>query len=1139
MLGGYGRWKGRKHRLACLESAICEEERRLPGVDHVRESLRQQEDDIVEKVQEKWKVGGDGSSSGRGGKVGLGSVATDAAGTERTGLAVEKSQLGDSTCREFRDSSLDYKSPVEGEAITPISVYGGGSLTLATIKREQLLLDAVEGRRINLSPLFDRAGASHPSPPPSPSGRKHTIYDILWKSKVESSEPDFVSALWTLEARRRSLPSNIEGPGPAKKGHNISKTVPTNCSNTLRSRREKLAVNWLLALSNNVTCTRLSVHVSPPKLALQKPANINNYGSVVSRFQNIQDSPYFHSLLFIPDPVWAWSGKVDLGMTWDGGPSRHETCLPDSLPSSRLRSGGIGGINTKSIRIWAELSPRIRVLQPLTPTTPPGPAPSTPPPLTHHHRLAPATTLTTSQSQPIYVPGKYSPSSCLSDKEEDEIYGFAGYGVYGKHMLQRQQQQAKLVIAPRHNYQNCLSPRSAYFYEFPPNERPGKKKTSFSRFLRHLKTHRKDKSISPRHPSSRVGTPEALDPPTVLPPMDYDRLMFLQKAPGSGANFEETIHRLKVQEALKKKEKFDREHEEEILLHKKQILRDIRQGLLQLSRGVSDDTYMYDDEMQRLGQHWYDEPPYESDPEDFLMADTSNHSRVCFTLNVRNESRSGESGVISLRSAGDISLPHHQRRASAMMSNAPQTILPLMHMQARNNRESGDYATSDVQSVCSQMSSLSMETSRSEQLEPDMYHRIRAFNGVESAVSPGHSSDYAGQEELVTLHSSCGNTSLAHRVRGLKGDNSVGTMKKPQSSGHRNAALHHSSAESLPSGSSLQALVPPSSNHSSEDSTTPMDDSVRGPMLARARALVDYTPSPYDDDALKFKKGDIIEVLSMSKSGLWRGRIKVRDGRWREGQFKFINVELIPEVVRHKPRHRPHTMEQMLRTIQMEEHMSLFVLNGYEDLEAFSEIREKDLDYLGMTDPQHRAKILAAVQVLNEYESPDEGRSSTDDEAAARLRENAAANNLGGETPTANCTVSGSSIQLHAAANCSPSNTLADGFLPNIPAAHNRSNKNSIEMNVFNDKGTTEPITEKVGVVKYIATELNCEAGNPSQSRNCSNLSEKSSDSGVSSSSLSSTNHNIIRQKHQRRAANKPVLIESPTRCYFLNDRKD
>lgn len=49
--------------------------------------------------------------------------------------------------------------------------------------------------------------------------------------------------------------------------------------------------------------------------------------------------------------------------------------------------------------------------------------------------------------------------------------------------------------------------------------------------------------------------------------------------------------------------------------------------------------------------------------------------------------------------------------------------------------------------------------------------------------------------------------------------------------------------------------------------------------------------------------------------------------------------------------------------------MSLFVLNGYEDLESFCEIQEKDLDYLGLTDPEHRAKILAAVQVLQDFES--------------------------------------------------------------------------------------------------------------------------------------------------------------------------
>lgn len=40
---------------------------------------------------------------------------------------------------------------------------------------------------------------------------------------------------------------------------------------------------------------------------------------------------------------------------------------------------------------------------------------------------------------------------------------------------------------------------------------------------------------------------------------------------------------------------------------------------------LTDDTYMYDDAARGAlgGQyqgHWYDEPPYESDPDDFLMS---------------------------------------------------------------------------------------------------------------------------------------------------------------------------------------------------------------------------------------------------------------------------------------------------------------------------------------------------------------------------------------------------------------------------------------------------------------------------------------------------------------------------------------
>lgn len=44
----------------------------------------------------------------------------------------------------------------------------------------------------------------------------------------------------------------------------------------------------------------------------------------------------------------------------------------------------------------------------------------------------------------IYFLILFQPSSCLTDKEEDEIYGF-GYGVFGRHMAARQQQQRAIV----------------------------------------------------------------------------------------------------------------------------------------------------------------------------------------------------------------------------------------------------------------------------------------------------------------------------------------------------------------------------------------------------------------------------------------------------------------------------------------------------------------------------------------------------------------------------------------------------------------------------------------------------------------------------------------------------------------------
>lgn len=47
---------------------------------------------------------------------------------------------------------------------------------------------------------------------------------------------------------------------------------------------------------------------------------------------------------------------------------------------------------------------------------------------------------------------------------------------------------------------------------------------------------------------------------------------------------------------------------------------------------------------------------------------------------------------------------------------------------------------------------------------------------------------------------------------------------------------------------------------------------------------------------------------------------------------------------------------------------SVFVMNGYEDLELFKELEESDLDFLGIKNPEMRAKILAAVGILLDYD---------------------------------------------------------------------------------------------------------------------------------------------------------------------------
>ncbi|XP_041675138.1 uncharacterized protein LOC108115595 isoform X6 [Drosophila eugracilis] len=689
--------------------------------------------------------------------------------------------------------------------------------------------------------------------------------------------------------------------------------------------------------------------------------------------------------------------------------------------------------------------------------------------------------LPNSHSQPIYVPGKYSPSSCLSDKEEDEIYGF-GYGVFAprvgrggltqqqqllqqqtlqtqqsiqqQQLQQQQQQQQQLPIVPgqqqqpgngSHQHQtlppnvahlnfvqqNCLSPRSAYFYEFPPTAegRETKKRTTLARLLKGLKTvNRRDRNNQQNAAQARAAN---------------DRLRHFQMinggAGGQQHSFEETIHRLKVQEAMRKKEKFQREHEE--------ILRDIRQGLLQMSRGEGrmDDTYMYDEALRTgagMGIAGLGMP--------IGMAGNGGGGGGAAHYaggRVRFSNNRESTGVISLRSAGDISLPQRgpPRRGLIVPQQPPNppTIIPLTHARS-HDRESGDYAgsISDLQSVTSRLSAVSIGTNNC----TARYRTLSGGIGESPSLSPSPSSDYEdigvtrghgclppsllaakakkngmphGKANTIcqkaTVHHSGEMRSSAKEIGAFNenGRNFVATkdtsrdFSNSQDNTDRGSmsdqafACSASSVESLPSasGSSTQALVRPGSPHSSisaEDRTS------MASCICKAKALVDSLPNPYDKEALKFKKGELIDVLSMNASGIWKGRC-----HGRVGHFKFINVEVLPEQRMKNSNSKtlatgsrmanpgngshnggPCSVEDLLIRIGLKEYTSVFVLNGYEDLELFKELEPADLDYLGILNQEHRAKLLTAVQLLHDIESTNFARTGSDVDIAGSSSEN-------------------------------------------------------------------------------------------------------------------------------------------------------
>ncbi|KAM4621551.1 SAM and SH3 domain-containing protein 3 [Polymixia lowei] len=214
------------------------------------------------------------------------------------------------------------------------------------------------------------------------------------------------------------------------------------------------------------------------------------------------------------------------------------------------------------------------------------------------------------------------------------------------------------------------------------------------------------------------------------------------------------------------------------------------------------------------------------------------------------------------------------------------------------------------------------------------------------------------------------------------------------SPGQRTSVCSTGSEDTMPSLVTRQ--LSGSGDRQSLDSGYSQRDSMRldenglpysGPFCGRAVVHTDFTPSPYDVESLKLQKGDIIQIIEKPPVGTWTGKLNNK-----VGSFKFIYVNILPDQsppVRRKRCHsktlraiaRPQTLEEVLDNIGLNELSSLLSMHGFQSLEDFGGLKESHLNELNITDPEQRAKILTATELLRDSgddSDPDEEDTSED-----------------------------------------------------------------------------------------------------------------------------------------------------------------
>ncbi|KAM6222077.1 SAM domain-containing protein SAMSN-1 isoform 1-T1 [Rhynchocyon petersi] len=186
------------------------------------------------------------------------------------------------------------------------------------------------------------------------------------------------------------------------------------------------------------------------------------------------------------------------------------------------------------------------------------------------------------------------------------------------------------------------------------------------------------------------------------------------------------------------------------------------------------------------------------------------------------------------------------------------------------------------------------------------------------------------------------------------------------------------SMDSLYSGQSSSSGITSCSDGTSNRDSFRLDDEspYTGPFCGRARVHTDFTPSPYDTDSLKIKKGDVIDIICKTPMGMWTGMLNNK-----VGNFKFIYVDVISEeeaapkkIKAHQrsKREKPKTLQEFLEKIHLQEYTSTLLLNGYETLEDLKDIKESHLVELNIENPEDRTRLLSAAANLLDEETIQE-----------------------------------------------------------------------------------------------------------------------------------------------------------------------